>query len=246
MSDLTAKMHGMASFNIAALIRQFDTSADTALTGSLSSLLGEVILLEALCHSLAAEGHTVTMLPDRPTRDDTAFGANCQQPSFRDLDAWLLLEDNQLVAVECKHRTAASFDGATVPDEADELAAYARRRWATLKADHIDTDQWTDSNKVYLPLRPPASLDTAAAARSMPQLRRVLAIWRPISCDGISFKSIATSTSVSKDQLVSATAEVFSASLYLRSLRDCGETRLPSRLGLADKLLKAVDELIEP
>jgi hypothetical protein len=246
MSDLTAKMHGMASFNIAALIRQFDNSADTTVTGSLSSLLGEIILLEALSHSLTADGHTVKMLPGRPIRDDTAFGANHPRPRVRDLDAWLLLDDSQLVAVECKHRTAASIDGATVPDEPEQLTAYARRRWTTLKTDHIDTDEWTDDNKVYLPLRPPESLDMAAAARAMPQMRRVLAIWRPISCDGISFKSEATSTSVSNDQLVPATAEVFSASLYLRFLRDRGETRLPSRLGLAEKLLKAVDELTEP
>jgi len=236
----------MASYNIAALIRQFDICGDTAVTGSLSSLLGEVILLETLCHSLAAEGHTVTMLPDRPTRDDTAFGTNYPRPSYRDLDAWLLLEDNQLVAVECKHRTAASFDGATVPDEPEQLAAYARQRWTTLKADHVDTDQWTDHNKVYLPLRPPAILDTAAAARAMPRLRRVLAIWRPISSDGIRFKSEARSTSVSNDQLIPATAEVFSASLYVRSLRGRGETHLTTCLGLTEKLLKAVGELIEP
>jgi hypothetical protein len=235
MSDLTAKMHGMASFNIAALIRQFDNSADTTVTGSLSSLLGEIILLEAVSHSLTADGHTVKMLPGRPIRDDTAFGVTHPRPRVRDLDAWLLLDDSQLVAVECKHRTAASIDGATVPDEPEQLTAYARRRWTTLKTDHIDTDEWTDDNKVYLPLRPPESLDMAAAARAMLQLRRVLAIWRPISCDGTSFKSEATSTSVSNNQLVPATAEVFSASLYLRFLRDRGETRLPARLGLAER-----------
>jgi hypothetical protein len=245
MSGLTAMMHGMTSFSIAALIRQFDTSADTTITGNLSSWLGEVILLEALCHSLTADGHVVSMLSGRPIRDDTAFGINCQRPRVRDLDAWLLLDDSELVAVECKHRTAASIDGATVPDEPGQLAACARRRWATLRADHIDTDEWTDHNKVYLPLRPPADLSAVATARAMPRLRRVLAIWRPISSDGISFKSEAISTSVSNDRLVPATAEVFSASLYLRSLRDRGETCLPSCLGLAEKLLKAVDELIE-
>jgi hypothetical protein len=243
-------MRDMVGYNIAALIRQFDTRADTAVTGSLSSLLGEVVLLEALRHSLEAEGHTVTMLPDRPIRDDAAFGTNYPRPRVRDLDAWLLLDDrqddSQLVAVECKHRTAASIDGTTVPDEPEQLAAYARRQWTALKADHIDTDAWTDHNKVYLPLRPPPSLGTATAARAMPRLRRVLAIWRPISCDGITFKSEATSTSVSNDQLVPATAEVFSASLYLRSLHGRGETHLATRLGLTERLLKAVDELIEP
>ena len=91
MSDLTAKIRGMASFNIAALIGQFDISADTTVTGSLSSLLGEVILLEALSHSLTGDGHTVTMLPCWPIRDDTAFGINYPRPRVRDLDAWLLL-----------------------------------------------------------------------------------------------------------------------------------------------------------
>lgn len=245
MSDLAAKMRPMASYSIAALIRRFDTGADTAITGILSSFLGEVILLEAVCHWLAAEGHVVRMLPGRPARDDTAFGASCPRPSERYLDAWLWLDESRLVAVECKHRTAASFDGAPVPDEPEQLAAYARQRWATLKADHVDVDAWTDHNKVYLPLRPPASLDPAAAARAMPGLRRVLAIWRPVSSDGTAFKSEATSTSVISDQLVPAAAEVFSASLYLRSLRDQGETRLVARLGLTGKVLKAVDELFD-
>lgn len=155
MSDLTAKMHGVASFNIAALIRQFDTSTDTTVTGSLSSLLGEIILLEALSHSLTAVGHTVIMLPGRPIRDDTAFGANYPRPRFRDLDAWLLLDDSQLVAVECKHRTAASIDGATVPDEPEQLTAYARRRWTTLKTDHIDTRRM-DGPQQGLPAAAPA------------------------------------------------------------------------------------------
>jgi hypothetical protein len=235
----------MASYNIATLIRRFDTAADTAITGILSSFLGEVILLEAVYHWLAAEGHVVRMLPGRPARDNTAFGANYPRPSERYLDAWLWLDDSCLVAVECKHRTAASFDGAPVPDEPEHLAAYARQRWATLKADHVDVDDWTDHNKVYLPLRPPAALDPAVAARAMPELRRVLAIWRPVSSDGTTFKSEATSTSVINDQLVPATAEVFSASLYLRSLRDQGETRLVARLGLTDKVLQAVGELFD-
>lgn len=76
-------------------------------------------------------------------------------------------------------------------------------------------------------------------------LRRVLAIWRPVSSDGTAFRSEATSTSVAGDQLVPATAEVFSASLYLRSLPDQGETRLVTRLGLTGKVLKAVDELFD-
>ena len=70
----------MASYNVATLIRRFDTGADTAITGILSSFLGEVILLEAVCHWLAAEGHVVTMLPGRPARDDTAFGTNHPRP----------------------------------------------------------------------------------------------------------------------------------------------------------------------
>jgi hypothetical protein len=79
----------------------------------------------------------------------------------------------------------------------------------------------------------------------MPELRRVLAIWRPVSSDGTTFKSEATSTSVINDQLVPATADVFSASLYLRSLQEQGETRLVARLGLTGKVLKAVDELFD-
>ncbi len=164
------------------------------------------------------------MLPDKPTRDDTAFGANYPRPKQRNLDAWLLLDGRQLVAVECKHRTASSFDGSTAPDEPEQLAAYARQRWTTLKADHIDTDGWTDDNKVYLPLCPPKSFSSTAAALAMPELRRILAIWRPVSCDGTSFRSEATSTSVNDDQLVPVTAEVFSASLYLRFLLSQDET----------------------
>jgi hypothetical protein len=183
MSDQTGIIRGMVSFDIASLIDQFDTradTADTAFTGSLSSLLGEVVLLETLRHSLEVEGYTVRMLPDRPTRDDIAFGIKIPRPRARDLDAWLLLDEmqnnSQLVAVECKHRTAASIDGSTVPDDPEQLAAYARERWITLKADHIDTGEWTDHSKVYLPLQPPPSLGTATATRAMLKLRRVLAI----------------------------------------------------------------------
>jgi hypothetical protein len=245
MSHLTAKMRLMVAYSIAALIRRFDTHTDTAVTGTLGKFLGEAILLEALSHSFAADGHAVTMLPGQPTRDDTAFGTSCPRPKERDLDAWLLLDGSQLVAVECKHRTASSFDGSTVPEDPKQLAAYARRRWTTLKADHIDTGDWTDHNKVYLPLRPPASLSPAAVARAMPELRRVLAIWRPVSCDGVSFMSDATSTSVSNDQLIPVTTEVFSASLYLRFLRNQGETHLATSLDVTENLLKAVGELIE-
>jgi hypothetical protein len=77
-------------------------------------------------------------------------------------------------------------------------------------------------------------------------LRRVLAIWRPISRGGIVFTFNATSSSISNDQFTPATAEMFSASLYLRSIHGHGETHLTTRLDLIEKLLKAVDGLIEP
>jgi hypothetical protein len=238
----------MVSYNIEAMIRWFDTRADTATTGSLSSFLGEVIVLEALCHWLAAEGHAVTVVPGRPARDDSAFGAVCRKPSFRYLDAWLLLDDEHLAAVECKHWTAASADSRqqAVPVDPASLAAYARDQWTQLAAEHLDHNGWTSVNKVFLPLRPPASLDPAFAAHAMARLQRILAIWRPISRDGTGFRSEAESTSVEDDQVIRVTAEVFSASLYVRQLRASGATHLPACLGRTEKLRQALDELTAP
>lgn len=140
MSDQTGIIRDMVSFNIAALIDQFDARADTAVTGSLGSLLGEVVSLETLRHSLEAEGHTVRLLPDRPTRDDTAFGTKYPRPRVRDLDAWLVLDEmqnnSQLIAVECKYRIAGSMGGATVPDEL--VASATRPSILTAKSAPID------------------------------------------------------------------------------------------------------------
>jgi hypothetical protein len=74
-------------------------------------------------------------------RNNTAFGTNYPRPSVRDLDAWLLLDDNQLHAVECKHRTAAPIYDVEVPDEPSQLAAYARAQWIGLEAERINTDK---------------------------------------------------------------------------------------------------------
>lgn len=243
----------MTSFSIAALLRRFDTHTGTgagtgALTGSISTLLGEAVLLEAVCHYLEADGNTVKLLPGKPTRDDAHFGANCPKPKVRDLDAWILLDEEQLVAVECKSQTASSIDSRrlTVPDEPEQLVAYARGRWAQLVAEHIDVDQWTGTNKIFLPLKPPMELSAEIAEKAMPKLRRILAIWRPISLDGTAYISEVASQTVRNDQYIPAAAEVFSASLYLRSLRDHGAARLSLKLGLAEALLSAIEELVAP
>jgi len=241
----------MTSFSISALLSRFDTHPGIgagAVTGGISTFLGEAILLEAVRHWLEAEGHAVELLPGKPIRDGTQFGTNCLRPKVRDLDAWLRLDARQLVAVECKSQTASSFDSkrVTVPDEPEQLAAYARSRWAQLLAEHIHVDEWTGMNKIFLPLKPPFGLNADVTETAMPKLRRILAIWRPISLDGVAFSSEVTSDTVRNDQRISVTAEVFSASLYLRSLRDRGETRLPLRLDLVEQLLSAVNELVAP
>lgn len=232
------------AYNNLALLDRFDSRADTAVTGKLSSLLGEAIAAEALCYWLAAQGHEVELLDGRPIRDDSAFGVNCPKPTVRDLDFWLRLDRVDLCAVEAKQWTASSCDGASVPDEPDELAEFARREWAAVKAAHIDVGDWTHANKIFLPLRPPKGFDGTEAATA--NARRILVVWRPISHDGREFVSTVEAHSVRNDQLVAVTAEVFSASLYLRSLLASGQTSLPTQLGLTDTILTAVDELFEP
>lgn len=236
----------MTSYRIRELLRRFDARADTAVTGRISSFLGETILKEAVAHWLLSTGHTVELLPGVPTRDDTAFGTNCPKPKVRDLDAWFLLDDTELAAVECKTTTASSMDGKPVPDDPAELAAFSRTEWSAMVAAHIDTRNWTRTNKVFLPLRPPRGLDPAVAEAAMAGMRRILAVWRPTSRDGAAFVSEVTSDSVHDDQSVPATAEVFSASLYLRSLLDRGELLLPARLGATEQLMNAATEILGP
>ncbi|WP_194915133.1 hypothetical protein [Catenulispora rubra] len=236
----------MTSYRIEALLRRFDTRADTATTGHISGFLGETILLEATGHWLTSIGHDVELLGGTPRRDDSAFGAWCPMPTVRDLDAWFLLDGSDLLVVECKCWTAASMDGATVPDDAAQRAQYAQDEWFTMLARHIDTDRWTGTNKVFLPLIPPGSLSADVAEAAMAKLRRVLAVWRPLSLDGTAFTATVTADSVLDDQLRPAVAEVFSASLYLRSLLERGETHLTTRFGMTERLLGAVAELLDP
>ncbi|MGV9266206.1 hypothetical protein ACWDRR_16260 [Kitasatospora sp. NPDC003701] len=237
----------MAVYDIAALLARFDTfTADQgALTGRLSSLVGEELLLDVLAHALAPAG-PVELLDERPRRDGEAFAVPALPalpvPGVRDLDAWLRLGDGGLVAVECKHWTASSRDGRTsLPQDPDELAVLARRRWREL-ADPARWQDWDQVTKIALPLRPPAG----ATAQDVRRARRVLAVWRPVSCDGVSPFSRLGSSTPSEGQWADVVIEVFSASLYLRRLQAAGTTGLVSAFPRVDELLGAVQALFRP
>jgi hypothetical protein len=56
---------------------------------------------------------------------------------------------------------------------------------------HFTRGRWDEVNKVALPLKPPDGAEKA----SWPDMRRVLAVWTPVSPDGqYAFSSIQTQT----------------------------------------------------
>ncbi|MGP3777025.1 hypothetical protein ACTWJ8_39955 (plasmid) [Streptomyces sp. SDT5-1] len=227
----------MLLYNIPALINEFDLreAGRGDVTGRLASLTGEELLLDCLIPALADAG-PLELLPGRPRRDDAAFTAACERrPTFRDLDAWLALGDQRLVAVECKQLTAASFKGETVPEDADALADFARRQWRWL-SDPGGWDKWDSYTKVALPLLPPAGRTPA----DVQQARRILAVWRPVSQDGISAFSTLNTTTLQDGRWVDVAVEVFSASLYLRGLLAAGVTTLAPSSPRSELLYESV------
>lgn len=231
----------MTDYDIGALIQRFDRfdSEQGRVTGQLSAAIGEDLLLDVLAHALALSGE-VQLLPEVPRRDDVVFDAvHAPVPSVRDLDAWLA-QAGELVAVECKHWTAASTDARrSVPEEAEDFAEYARAQWRDLSAP-ADWARWTTTTKIALPLRPPYGWTTGHVNRA----RRILIIWRPVSRDGFSAFSRHRTTTRREGEWVDVTVEVFSASIYLRQLLTAGTRRLPSTFGRLDTLLEALDTII--
>jgi hypothetical protein len=226
------------SYNLSALIQRFDRRVDTLLTGRLSSALGESILLDLLAHALADSG-PVALLPAKPHRDGTRFSSN--MPTQRDLDAWFELGDGSLAAVECKNWTSSSLGGVSVPDDDDAVAALANKRWSEMIIRDFKGQAWTSVNKVGLPLKPPSLLHTAAAQTA----RRILAFWHPISSMGLEhWSEVQWTPTWCADAL---RIEVFSASLYVRSLLRGGHECLPTGSMDAERLVAAIEEIvIEP
>ncbi|MFF3957403.1 hypothetical protein ACFYY1_29945 [Streptomyces sp. NPDC001890] len=225
------------TYRISALLQQFDVACApracqcSSLTGALSAFLGEGILLDALAHALQRESRTVQQLPGTPHRDNTAFAPahasseerkNALKNIPRDLDAWLLLDSNELVAVECKMRTASSMDGRSTGTDA---AADGRREWQRLMNEHFTKAVWTDTNKVALPLTPPQPRPAGLSETKATNPTRILAYWRPVTRQGHWFSDLTTT---SHDTTLPVDVRVFSASLYLRALLAEGTNTLPS------------------
>jgi hypothetical protein len=235
-------MRSMVRYDIAALLSRFDTrlKGDTGLTGKLSSLLGESLLLSALERYLsAAEGHHVQVLGDRPHRDDNEFpGGHDEVP--RDLDAWLLLDETELAAVECKHWTSSSTDFRSVPVDPRDIADSAQDMWEWLVNAEFVPQVWTQVNKVALPLKPPLCIPGAITADA----RRILAVWTPVSEDGRTCMSNVTTTTIRGGALVPVKVEVFSASMYLRDLLAAGVTHLEAEDDFLERVLAEVSTLV--
>lgn len=243
------------SYRIAALLDQFDVACVPgacrcgSLTGALAAFLGEGLLLDALAHAFLREGRTVRQLPGTPRRDDTAFA-----PAYatkeerkqaltdipRDLDAWLLLDDTELVAVECKMRTASSWDGTTTGSDA---VADGRCEWRRLTAHHFTDPVWTDTNKVALPLKPPRHLPAGTTGEVGANPTRVLAYWRPVTRTGEWFSDLTTT---SHDTTVPVHVRVFSASLYLRALLADGTDVLPATFDHTRARLEQLRGMVTP
>jgi hypothetical protein len=237
----------MYRYNIEELFKRFDVRSavvgEPAVTGRLSAFIGEELLLDVLAHALTAEGHEVVRIPGHPHRDDAEFkAAGASLPEkCHDLDAWLLL-GHQLVAVECKHWTSSSRDYRSVPQAADEVKAHALKEWHGTIEKIFTQDLWNSVTKIALPLKqPPTNMPT-----SWPKIRRILAIWTPVSWDGNSAFSTIASRTLSGGRFQPVTIDVFSASLYLRHLRSRGETHLtPIFPDMVERLLAALDILFE-
>ncbi|MFE3387452.1 hypothetical protein [Streptomyces anulatus] len=231
----------MTDYDIGALIQRFDRfeSAQGRVTGQLSAAMGEGLLLDVLAHALAPSGD-VELLPEVPRRDNDAFDAeNAPVPSVRDLDAWLA-HAGELVAVECKHWTAASTDARrSVPEDAEERAEYARAQWRELTVP-ADWARWTTTTKIALPLRPPYGWTADQVNRA----RRILIVWRLVSRDGVSALSRHLTTTRREGEWVDLTVEVFSASIHLRQLLAAGISRLHSTFGQLDTLLEALGTIV--
>lgn len=234
----------MITYDIAALLKRFDTFefGQGGVTGRLSSLVGEELLLDVLAHALA-DGGPVELLPERPRRDDQAFKdapSDVAVPKVRDLDFWLQLRYRELMVVECKQWTASSaYGGGSVPEDPAGIAEYARRRWEELDVPEWWSNKWDDTTKIALPLRPPAG----RTAEDVRKARRVLAVWRPISSNGGSPFSQLSSQTLSGGEWVDVPIEVFSASLYLRQLLADGVRTLTPVFDGAQTLFDAVNAL---
>lgn len=233
----------MVRYDIAALLSRFDVKVkgETELTGKLGTLLGERLLLSALTRYLSdAEGHEVRVLGDRPHRDDAEFQAG-RKGVPRDIDAWLLLDEGHLAAVECKHWTSSSMNFRSVPEDSGAQADYAREEmWNWLVSDCFVPRKWNDVSKVALPLKPPDSMPS----RDTADARRILAVWTPISKDGRSCMSSLATATLRGGQWIDIVVEVFSASMYLRDLLAGGMTHLEAGDEYLERVLSAISTVI--
>jgi len=243
LSDACVTLSVVISYDISALLKRFDVKVegDGSVTGKLSSLLGESLVLTALAHYLrAVEGHEVKVLDDQPKSDKVALGDAHQKV----LDAWLVLGDGQLVAVECKHWTSSSTKRSrSVPEDSEARAAYAMKIWTQWVASAFGPQaRRNPDNKVALPLEPPEGMPS----RDMADIRRILAVWTPASEDGrLCMSRLSADKAVRGGELTATRVEVFSASMYLRELRANGETHLPAEDGYLEKVLRALSAVVE-
>ena len=225
-------------YDVSELITRFDhrTADGGHLTGLLSSLVGEDLLIDVYTHYLQSQGRTIVRLEGRPERDN----AIAPDAGVRYLDAWLLLDQAEVRAVECKTWTASSLDGKDIVGmSARELVDYAKQELATL-SENLRQDWWNQTNKVALPLIAPRAHGEGAL-----RISRALVVWRPISYDGESPESVVSATTVDgKSNLVPVDVHVFSVSLYLRQLAASGVRYLPT--GEANEgVVKSIDRILQ-
>lgn len=233
----------MVRYDISALLKRFDVrvKGEGELTGKLSSLLGERLVLRALIRYLSdVEGHEVRVLRGRPSRDDAEFPVGHNGVKY--LDAWLLLDGRQLAAVECKHWTSSSMNYRSVPSDSEAQVAYARdEMWDWLVNDCFVPQDFNKVSKVALPLKSPKGLpwrDTADA-------RRILAVWTPVAEDGRSCMSRLSASTLHDGKWTDIEVEVFSASLYLRGLLAAGVTHLETDDDDLEKVVAALNAVVE-
>ena len=232
-------------YSVPGLIERFDRriNGKTSLTGKLSPLIGEMMLIEVLAHAVVTEGRTVELINGQvPHRDAEIMPTYPTGWTPRDLDAWFILGGETLAAVEVKTWTASALGGRSVDDtRPEQLAEIAAARRAEA-AEDLALGEWTQTNKVGMPLRAPN--DWAGDTRTE-NFERYLAFWRPVASDGLRpWSESMTRTQDHRGKRCDVRVRVFSASLYLRDLHWQGIQTLPARLTRPEEILDALGEVV--
>ncbi len=216
-------------FKRTSLIRFYDDLGDSDFTddnrgshvSAITGMIGEDLLLGTMFHCLANQQSPLmcSLLPDK-----------CKAPGNKGkrLDAWVLIGDTRVAQIEIKNWSAHSLGGKSLPFAATEaeVSAMSNLRWKNFFGNN---DRMPETTLKVLQDMP---VPIIASERSF---ERWLCFWLPIAQNGA--VPISTATIMGKE------VNVFSASIYLRRLReeliDISVPRIDARLKILSSLCVA-------